>query len=553
MNWLINLFTGNGIAHSILILAIVITIGVLFGKIKIFGISFGVTWILFVGIAFAHFGLTMDRQIMNFVRDFGLILFVFAVALQGGPGFFASFKKMGIRLNLLTIIIVVIGAGVTIVLKYMTNLSSQTMVGVMSGAVTNTPGLGAAQQTYLAMSGSDDPSIASGYAVAYPLGAVGVILVLLALKAAFKVNIDKEKEKIGDINTSKDSAIKMTVEVCNDAICGKCISDINHILKCPFVISHVCHKNGSMEMPVSGTVIHAGDKLLIITSKNNIEAIKSCIGKKIDMDQETWDKLDTNSVSRRLVVTQSHINGKTLADLNIRSHYGINVTRVNRAGIDLLARPNLALQLGDRVMVVGSERAIAKVADLLGNEVKKLREPNLIPIFFGILLGIFIGSIPIVFPGVSQPVKLGLAGGTLIVGILIGRFGPSLGMVTYTTASSNMMLREIGIALFLAAVGLGAGENFVDAVVNGGYMWILYGAIITIIPILTAAILGRFIFKMDYFSISGLICGSQTNPIALAFMNNTYQEGQIATAYATVYPLAMFLRIIVAQLLILFI
>lgn len=552
MDWLVNLFVGPGIAHSILILSIVIAIGVLLGKIKICGISLGVTWILFVGIAFSHFGLTMDKPVMNFVRDFGLILFVFSLGLQVGPGFFASFKKGGVQLNLLTVIIVVLGAGVTIALKYMTDIDTSTMVGVMSGAVTNTPGLGAAQQSYVEMTGMEDSTIATGYAVAYPLGVVGVILTLIGIRAAFRVNLDKEKERVNS-KDHKDNAMSVAMEVHNEAIVGKSIYDIDRLLKCPFVVARVYHSDGKMEIPSSHTVIQADDKLYIITSKDSIEVIETFIGKRIEMDKDAWERLDTNSVSRRLLVTQGNINGKTLGDLNIRSHYGINVTRVNRAGIDLIARPNLALQMGDRVMVVGRPEAISKVATLLGNEVKKLRVPNLLPIFLGIFLGILIGSIPIVFPGVSQPIKLGLAGGSLVVAILIGRFGPSMGMVTYTTTSSNMMLREVGITLFLAAVGLGAGEGFVDAVVNGGYMWIVYGIIITLVPIIIAAVLGRFVFKLDYYSISGLICGSQTNPIALAFMNNTYKEGQIAVSYATVYPLAMFLRVLTAQILILFV
>lgn len=550
MEWISNLFIGSGVAHSILVLSVVIAAGIILGKFKVCGISLGATWILFVGILAAHFGFTVDKGVMEFVKDFGLILFVFSLGLQVGPGFFASFKKGGMQLNVLAFIIVLCGVGVTLAIRFVTGTPAPTMVGVMSGAVTNTPGLGAAQQAFSEMSQSMDPSIATGYAVAYPLGVIGVIATLLALKPLMRVNLAKEKEKIESNRKAKDNACKIAVEVKNEAVYGKSIYEIDTLLQTHFVVSRLYHHDGIMEIPTSGSAVHADDKLLIITSKDNVERIVTFLGKRIDMKQEEWEKLDTNLVSRRLVVTQSHINGKALGDLNIRAQYGINITRVNRAGIDLVAYPSLQLQLGDRLMVVGSEKAIAKVAKLVGNEAKKLREPNLVPIFVGIFLGIVLGSIPIAFSGLSQPMKLGIAGGPLIVAILIARFGPKFGMVTYTTASSNMMLREIGISMFLAAVGLGAGEGFVEALTGGGYVWILYGAIITVVPILIAALIARFAYKLDYFSISGMICGSQTNPIALSFMNNSLEEGQIAVAYATVYPLAMFLRVLVAQILV---
>lgn len=551
MNWIESLFLGTGVAHSILMIAIVIAIGILLGKVKIFGISFGATWILFVGIILSHFKLTIDPHVMDFVRDFGLILFIFSLGLQVGPGFFSSFKSGGVKLNLMALIIVVLGVGTTVGMSFLTGTPMPTMVGVMSGAVTNTPGLGAAQQTIAEITGAADPTVATGYAVAYPIGVIGVILTLLAARAVFKVNVKKEQEEIGKRNKTKDNAYKIAVEVGNEALCGKTIREIDHIIGRNFVVSRQYHPDGHMEIPTSESVIRKGDKLLIITSSENAESVTTFLGKKIDMDQSVWEKLDTNLVSRRLVVTRSAVNGKTLGELDIRAQFGINITRVNRAGIDLTARPDLELQLGDRVMVVGSEKSIAKVAELLGNCAKKLREPNIVSLFLGIFIGIIVGSIPIMLPGLSQPLKLGLAGGSLIVAILIARFGPKLGMVTYTTMSSNMMLREIGISLFLAAVGLGAGNGFVDAIINGGYWWIAYGAVITILPIVIATIIARYAFKMDFFSISGLVCGSQTNPTALAFVNSSYDEPQIAVAYATVYPLAMFLRVIVAQLMVL--
>lgn len=551
MNWLDSLLFSDSVAHAILIIAIVIALGIMLGKIKVFGISLGVTWILFVGIILSHFGFTINPAVRSFVSDFGLILFVFSLGLQVGPGFFASFKEGGLRLNMLAVLIVVLGVGITIAIHFITGTPMSTMVGVMSGAVTNTPGLGAAQQTVTDMTGSLDQTIAMGYAVAYPLGVVGVILTLLGVRAFFRININKEKEKVHNQETNPDSACKIAVEVRNEAICGRTIREVDELLARHFVVSRQYHPDGRMEIPTSDSVIGLGDKLLVITSAANTEVVGAFIGKRLEMDQKTWEKLDTNLVSRRLVVTNSSVNGKSLGELNIRAQFGLNITRVNRAGIDLTASPGLHLQLGDRIMVVGAQSAIDKVARLVGNQAKKLREPKLLPIFIGIFFGIIVGSIPIMLPGLGQPLKLGLAGGSLVVAILIARFGPDFGMVTYTTASSNMMLREVGIALFLAAVGLGAGQGFVDAVLGGGYMWILYGFLITVIPLIIVCILARTVFKFDYFSISGLVCGSHTNPTALAFMNTTFDESRIAVAYATVYPLAMFLRVIVAQLMVL--
>lgn len=551
MKWLDSLLFSDSVAHAILIISVVIALGILFGKIKVFGISLGVTWILFIGIIVSHFGFTVNDSVRSFVGDFGLILFVFSLGLQVGPGFFASFRKEGLRLNFLAALIVFLGVGLTVAIHFMTSTSMPTMVGVMSGAVTNTPGLGAAQQTVADITGFEDPSIATGYAVAYPLGVIGVILTLLGVRAVFRINLSKESEAVEKQDTGKEGACKIAVEVRNEAIFGRTIYEVDHLLNRHFVVSRQYHANGKMEIPTSDSVVNQGDKLLIITSAANVDVVSAFIGKKIEMDQSTWERLDTNLVSRRLVVTNSEINGKTLGELDIRAQFGLNITRVNRAGIDLTASPELHLQIGDRIMVVGSQEAILKVAKLVGNQVKKLREPKLIPIFIGIFLGIIIGSMPIMIPGLSQPLKLGLAGGSLIVAILIARFGPNFGMVTYTTASSNMMLREVGISLFLAAVGLGAGDGFVEAVLGGGYMWILYGLAITVLPLIIVSVIARLVFKLDYYSISGLVCGSHTNPTALAFMNSTFDQPRIAVTYATVYPLAMFLRVIVAQLMVL--
>lgn len=551
MNWFESLIFGEGIAHSILILSIVIAIGLSLGKVKLFGISLGVTWILFVGIAASHFNLLIDPSVMSFVKDFGLILFVFSLGLQVGPGFFSSFKKGGVKLNLLAVGLILMTALTTFLIQYISKTPMPTMVGVMSGAVTNTPGLGAAQQTLFDVTGVDDSTIAMGYAVAYPLGVVGVILVVIAMRALFRVDINAEKEQIDKKNAAKDNAKKIAIEIRNEALFGKSIIEIDKLIDREFVVSRLYHTDGLMEIPTSSSVVGKGDKIFIVTSAANESAIVAFFGKKIEMEQEAWEKLDLQLVSRKLLVTKANINGKTLGELNIRAQFGINITRINRAGVDLVASPDLELQLGDRVMVVGSEKAITKVALLLGNSLNKLREPNIIPIFLGIFLGVILGSIPLMFPGIPQPVKLGLAGGPLIVAILIARFGPRLKLVTYTTLSANMMLREIGISLFLAAVGLGAGQGFVEAIVNGGYYWILEGLLITVIPLILTAIVGRLFLKLDFFTLTGIICGSQTNPIALAFSNNTYGVSQVAVAYATVYPLAMFLRVLVAQLMVL--
>ena len=554
MEWLIELFTGTGIAHSILIFALVISIGIMLGKVKIFGISLGTTWILFTGIFFGHLGLTIDEHILHFMKEFGLILFVYSIGMQVGPSFFSSFKQGGLTLNLLSTSIVLIGAITAYVLHLITGTPISTMVGVMSGAVTNTPGLGAAQQTYSdLMGGKTDPSIAMGYAVAYPLGVVGIILTIIILKAIFKVNFEQESKSFESTDSSKLNEAQMfSLQVLNPAIFGKSIKEINKLIDRKFVISRVLHaEDGKLEVPQPETVLSENDKILVVSNLKNIDIIEALIGKKIDMNRSDWDRLDSQLVSRRISISKSEINGKTIGSLRLRSLYGVNITRVNRAGIDLVADPRLPLQLGDRVTVVGPEDAIANVEKVLGNSLKRLREPNLISIFIGIALGVLVGSIPFMFPGIPQPVKLGLAGGPLVVAILISKFGPKYKLVTYTTMSANLMLREIGIALFLACVGLGAGEGFVETIINGGYRWIGYGFIITMLPLLLVGIVGRKFFKLNYFMLTGLIAGSMTDPPALSFANQTAGNDIPAVGYATVYPLTMFLRVITAQLLIL--
>lgn len=548
MNWLRELFFGQGVAHSILMMAIVIAVGILLGKIRIKGISLGVTWILFAGIAFAHFGMRVDAEVLHIFKEFGLILFVYSIGLQVGPGFFSSFKKGGIKLNMLAAGIVVLGAGVTVALHYITKIPMPTMVGIMSGAVTNTPGLGAAQQANMDVTGIDNPDIATGYAVAYPLAVVGIIFTILVLRYIFRVNLSNEEKTAMATDSSLDStARQLSLRVANPSLCGMKVGDIHDLIQRNYVISRIRCEDGEVKMVDAETVLNMGDDILVITSQSAVPAITALIGEEIELD---WKQLTTQLISRRILITKSEINGKTLAQLRLRS-FGVSITRVNRAGIDLVASPSLQLQIGDRLTVVGTQSAIAEVEKILGNSLKRLNHPNLFPIFIGIALGVILGSIPIMFPGIPQPVKLGLAGGPLIVAILISRFGPKYKLVTYTTMSANLMLREVGIAIFLACVGLGAGETFVDTIVAGGYKWIGYGILITLIPIMTIGIIGRKFLKLNYFTLSGLIAGSMTDPPALAYANDMAGNDLPAVSYATVYPLTMFLRVLCAQLLIL--
>ena len=556
-----DLFFGQGTGHSIMLLAFVIAAGIYLGKFKFKGVSLGTTWILFVGIVLSHFGFRADENLLHFLKEFGLILFVFSIGLQVGPGFFHSFKKGGLTLNMLAICLVLLGVITTYVLHLITGESLVTLTGVMSGAVTNTPGLGAAQQTFydvtssgsfLSEVGASDisASLASGYAVAYPLGVLGVIAVLMIVKAAFRIDLKKEEAQLDGEEAGIESAVRVAFQVENPAIFGKTLVEIDKEITNKFVVSRIL-RDGAVEVPLASTVINKDDKVLVVTSQASVDVVTMLFGKVIDMPKEVWDKLDTSMSVRKLVITKSSLTGKKLKELKIRSTYGVSITRVSRAGVDLVANPNLTLQLGDVILVVGPDNAIDKVAKAVGNSESTLSHPHLIPIFFGIALGVLLGSIPMKFPGIPQAIKFGLAGGPLIVAILIGYFGPRLKITTYTTTSANMMLRELGISIFLAAVGLGAGENFVSSIVNGGYWWILYGALITIIPTSLIAVIGRLVFKLNFYQICGLLSGSCTNPPVLAFAQNAYGTDYTSVSYATVYPLAMFMRVLVAQVLIL--
>ena len=556
MDWINDLIWGQGVGHSILLLSFVIAVGIQLGKIKIFGVSLGITLVLFVGIVMGHFGITINTHVIHFFKEFGLILFVYSVGMQVGPGFFSSFKEGGVTLNMLATGIVLLGVIIALVLHFITGIPIPTMVGILSGAVTNTPGLGAAQQAYSDMYGVSDNSIPLGYAVAYPLGVVGIILSIIVIRYIFRISFQKENEQLEKAETShSNEAIPISLVVKNPAIFNKTVAEISSLLEhTDFVISRIWRDSDKkIDIASANTVLHENDKIFVITTEPNAEKIKIFIGEAIDMERKQWIRMESQFVNRRILITKPELNGKRLGDLKLRKLYGINITRINRAGVDLVAKPNLTLQVGDRVNVVGTETAVANVEKVLGNSMKRLNEPNLITIFVGIALGIILGSIPFSFPGIPQPVKLGLAGGPLIVAILISRFGYHYKLITYTTQSANLMLREIGIAMFLACVGLSAGEGFVDTIVNdGGVAWIGYGFIITVVPLLVIGCVARYFFKVNYFTLMGLIAGSTTDPPALAYSNATAGNDAPSVGYATVYPLTMFLRVLTAQLMILF-
>lgn len=554
MEWLINLFASESVAQSVVILAAVISVGILLSKIKIANISFGITWILFAGIAFSHFGLKINPGVLHFAKEFGLILFVYSIGLQVGPGFFSSFKKGGIKLNLIASGIVLAGVATTLVIHYATSLPMSTMTGILSGAITNTPGLGAAQQTYLDINGSTDPSIAMGYAVAYPLGVLGIIFSILLVKIVFRINLDNESEMIKEREKDNpEETLKLSVQINNPAIFGRTIEEVKKLSGRSFVISRVWRSNDEIKIAGAETKLGEGNKVLVILQKADKESVIALLGRETEFVENDWSIDNINVVPRRVLVTKDYVNGKSLSELKLGKAFGITVTRINRAGVDLVAKPNLKLQIGDRLTIVGTSESIDAAAKVLGNSMHRLREPNLAAIFLGIVLGIILGSIPFFIPGIPQPVKLGLAGGPLIIAILMSKFGPKFKLVTYTTMSANLMLREVGISLFLACVGLDAGGGFVDTIIyQGGAVWILYGAIITIVPLFLMGAIGRWYFKLNYFTLMGLMAGSTTDPPALAYANSAAGNDLPAVSYATVYPLTMFLRVLTAQLLILF-
>ena len=550
MDWLQTLlWDPSSVAHIVALYAFVISIGVLLGKIKIFGVSLGVTFVLFMGILMGHFGFTGDTHILHFIREFGLILFVFCIGLQVGPSFFTSFKKGGMTLNALALGIVVLNIATALIIYFADGTIPLPMiVGILYGAVTNTPGLGAANEALNQLNYTGDP-IALGYACAYPLGVVGIIGSIIAVRYICRVNFKKEEEELH----AKESGNKhkphiLHLEVRNESISGKTLIKVKEFLGRPFVCSRIRHE-GHVSIPNHETTFNIGDQLFIVCSEEDAPAVTAFIGREIQVD---WEKQDMPMVSRRILITKSEINGKKLGDMHFRSMYGVNITRVNRSGMDLFADPNLTLQVGDRVMVVGQQDAVDRVSNVLGNQLKRLDTPNIITIFVGIFLGILFGSLPFAIPGMPTPVKLGLAGGPLVVAILIGRFGYKMHLVTYTTMSANLMLREIGIVLFLASVGIEAGEHFVQTVVEGsGLLYVGYGFLITVIPLLIIGLIARWYCKINYFTLMGLIAGSNTDPPALAYSNQTAGNDAPAVGYSTVYPLTMFLRILAGQMILL--
>ena len=553
MDWISDLLFKETVAHTIFLYCVVIALGVFLGKLKIFGVSLGITFVLFAGIAAGHFGFSANHQVIDFVRDFGLILFIFSIGLQVGPGFFSSFRKGGLSLNLMALIIVLLGGLTALIIHFITGMSLPMLVWVMSGAVTNTPGLGAAQQALNQVLGgpaaNNIPEIGLGYAVAYPFGVLGIIFTIFAIRKTLGINIQKELTLFNqDQHPTETLPEKISILVSNPQIFNRTILEISNQNKHEIVISRVL-RNGELLLASSDTVIYENDIILVVTQKGLIPEIVKQIGTQSEMDLTAKSgKL----ISRRVMVTNQDVFGKDLGSLKLRTRYNINITRVYRAGIELVASPQLRLQMGDKLTVVGDEKSMEKVIEQFGNSIKRLNEPNIIPIFIGILLGVILGSIPIHIPGIINPIKLGLAGGPLIVAILLSKYGYKFSLVSYTTPSANLMLREIGIVLFLASVGIVSGEKFIPTLLSGdGFVWMSYGAIITLIPLLLVGFFSRYILKRNYLEICGLLAGSMTDPPALAYANSIVQSEAPAVAYATVYPLVMFLRIFIAQLLIL--
>ncbi|MBQ8059184.1 MAG: putative transporter [Prevotella sp.] len=558
MDWLLSLFTSTeSMAHIALLYAIVIAIGVYLGKIKIGGISLGVTFVLFAGIVAGHLGFTAPLPTLTFMQDFGLVLFVFMIGLQVGPGFFSNFKEGGVTLNLLATSLILLNIAVMFACYFsFFNTSDPNnlpmMVGVLYGAVTNTPGLGAAQEALSSIMGGNTPAIANGYACAYPLGVLGIIGGTIAIRYICKVKMQKEEDELEEqeVNdATKPHLMHLIVE--NQFLTGHTMLEIHDFMKRDFVCSRIL-RDGQLIIPKSTTALELGDKIYIVCSEQDAEAVQAFIGHETVVPEFAEQEKTKQMISRRILITKPEINGKTLAKLHFSSVYGVNVTRVTRQGMDIFARSNLPLQVGDKLMVVGDQVSVNRVSSVLGNAIRRLDHPNIATIFVGIILGIIFGSLPIPVPGIPMPLKLGIAGGPLIIAILIGRFGYKMHLVTYTTTSANLMLREIGLVLFLASVGIKAGANFVDTVVAGdGLLYVMTGFLITIIPVLIIGTVARKIYKFNYFTIMGMLAGATTDPPALAYANASCPKDAPAIGYSTVYPLSMFLRIFTAQLIVL--
>lgn len=551
MDWLSNLFFGTGIAHSIVVLAFAITLGITLGaKLKFKGITLGITWILFCAIACSHFGMTLDPMVESFAKDIGLILFVYSIGMQVGPSFFSSFGKGGLQLNMFAACIVLLSCVTAYIIHRLSGVDIATMTGVLFGAVTNTPGLGAAEQTFQDITGVANPDIASGYAMAYPLGVVGILFSLLLLRWFFRIKLENEETKVAAEKGEEQQVAHFDMTLTNPQIEGIRVRDLSLLTHVTIVVTRRIDADGNESMPDADTILHTGDQVRFVTDVKN-ERTVLLLGQLTDIQ---WEKREQkiHLVSEHIVVTKPKINGKRIMDMKVREAFNITITRIRRAGIELLATPELRLQMGDRLTVVGEKEAVAKVAKAFGNSSKKLDAPNLASLFFGIVVGVVLGSLPIALPGLSQPFKLGLAGGSLIVAILIGAFGPKYHIVTYTTSSANLMIREIGISLFLASVGFGAGKTFIPTLLGGGYLWIGYGVLITLLPLVLVGFVARQWKKLDYFTLMGLIAGSTTDPPALAYATSqSSTNDRAAVAYSTVYPLTMFLRVLTGQLMIL--
>ncbi|WGU68676.1 putative transporter [Capnocytophaga canimorsus] len=559
MEWFFNLMTNHeSVAYTVIVYSVVIALGVALGKVRIGGISFGIACVLFAGIAAAHFGFTVNHEVQHFIKEFGLILFVYTIGLQVGPGFFASFQKEGLKLNSLAIIAVVCCVATVIAIHYLLNIDMPTLVGIMSGAVTNTPGLGATQATVTDLSGGTISTsvLSTGYAVAYPFGVLGIIIVMLAMKSALRININTEKRLHNWKHHDDQSSIaRIAIEIDNPALFGKRLSVINETLNFSFIISRIFKRNTSEEHLADNQIIlEEKDVALIVCDKKNVEKLLNLMGKQVQAaDFFTEDEKQMKIVSRRINVTQRSAYTKKLSELNVRGRFGVTITRVFRAGLEFIPSPNTKLQFGDTITVIGDEASIQLVSKEFGNSKKRMRTPHIAELFLGITLGVLVGSIPFHIPGIPVPVKLGLAGGPLIVAILISRYGGRLSVTHYVSQSANLMVREIGIVLFLASVGLDAGKTFMETILHGeGLYWMLIGALITLIPLIITALVSRFNYKLTYLETCGLLAGASTDPPALAFAHDVTNSDTPALTYASVYPLTTFMRIMVAQLLIVF-
>lgn len=550
MNWLQEAFLEPTMVQAVIIISLVSALGLYLGRIKIFGISLGITFVFFAGILAGHLGIVVNKDMLYFAQSFGLILFVYALGLQVGPGFFSSLKKGGVAMNMMGLGVILLGLIMTVGLHWVTGVSLSNMVGLLCGAVTNTPALGAAQQALLQIDPANTKGVtdmALACAVAYPLGVVGVILAIIILRALFA---DKKQK---DLKEQRDTTTYVAeFHVSNPAIYEKSIKDVMKLTDKHFVISRVW-RNGKVSIPTSDTLLHEHDHLLIISVKSDVENIKVLFGEQENVDWNKadidWNAIDSQLISRRIAVTRNRVNGVKLGSLRLRNLYGINITRVNRAGIDLLASPDLRLQIGDRLTIVGEANSVNTVGKILGDEIKRLNNPNLLAVFIGISLGMLFGALPITLPGMSTPVKLGIAGGPIIVGILMGAFGPRFHLTTYTTMSANLMLRQLGIIIYLAGLGIDSGVHFFETVFRAeGLLWIGLGFLLTIVPVLIVGFIASQFFKLDYAHNVGMLCGSMANPMALSYANTTVDGDEPSVSYATVYPLSMFIRVISAQL-----